>query len=44
VQNFSRDSAFPPDPGRGPSAILAERTQELQEMLDRAEARGAPGR
>jgi AcrR family transcriptional regulator len=33
-------SNIPPDPDRGPSAILAERTQQLQEMLDRAEARG----
>jgi AcrR family transcriptional regulator len=29
-----------PEPDRGPSAILLERTQQLQDMLDRAEARG----
>lgn len=33
-------SNIPPDPDRGPSAILLERTQQLQDMLDRAEARG----
>ena len=33
-------SNIPPKPDRGPSAILLERTQQLQEMLDRAEARG----
>jgi AcrR family transcriptional regulator len=29
-----------PEPYRGPSTILLERTRQLQEMLDRAEARG----
>ena len=29
-----------PGPDRGPSAILLERTRQLQDMLDRAEARG----
>ncbi len=33
-------SNIPPEPGRGPSAILRERTRQLQDMLDRAEARG----
>ncbi len=33
-------SNIPPEPGRGPSAILLERTRQLQDMLDRAEARG----
>jgi tetracycline repressor-like protein len=33
-------STIPPEPDRGPSAVLLERTQQLQEMLDRAEARG----
>jgi AcrR family transcriptional regulator len=33
-------SNIPPEPDRGPSAVLLERTQQLQEMLDRAEARG----
>ena len=33
-------SNIPPEPDRGPSAILLERTRQLQDMLDRAEARG----
>lgn len=33
-------SSIPPEPDRGPSAILAERTGQLQAMLSRAEARG----
>jgi AcrR family transcriptional regulator len=33
-------SNIPPEPGSGASAVLVERTQQLQEMLDRAEARG----
>jgi AcrR family transcriptional regulator len=33
-------SNIPPTPDRGPSAILLERTQQLQDMLGRAEARG----
>jgi hypothetical protein len=35
-------SNVPPEPDRGPSTILLERTQQLQDMLDRAEARGEP--
>ncbi|MDR0345383.1 MAG: TetR/AcrR family transcriptional regulator [Nocardiopsaceae bacterium] len=33
-------SNIPPEPDRGPSAILLERTRQLQDMLDRAQARG----
>src|SRR5207247_3868968 len=33
-------SNIPPEPGRRPSAILLERARQLQDMLDRAEARG----
>jgi AcrR family transcriptional regulator len=33
-------STIPPEPDRGPSAVLLEHTQQLQEILDRAEARG----
>lgn len=33
-------SNIPSEPDRGPSAILLERTRQLQDMLDRAEARG----
>ena len=33
-------SNIPPGPDRGPSTMLLERTQQLQDMLDRAEARG----
>lgn len=33
-------SNIPPEPDRGPSAILLERTRQLQDMLDRADARG----
>jgi AcrR family transcriptional regulator len=33
-------SNIPPDPDRGPSAVLLERTRQLQDMLDRAQARG----
>jgi AcrR family transcriptional regulator len=33
-------SGIPPEPDRGPSAVLVERTRQLQEMLDRAAARG----